>query len=273
MLTTLCAAFVAGVLGSSHCVGMCGAFAVMLNAAAPQGRRLFQRQMVYTIGRTSTYVFLGLACAMAGAALKHRLGGVPYLSPLLTIFAGGVLLATGLRTLGWLPTMKSSLFSSGVDQNGRRHTVSTKCGAAREFAAMLREPSLGGAFLAGIANGFLPCGLLYGMLALAGSQEAPLQAAAMMAAFGLGTSPVMLFVGLGMPMLRPAARSRVFALAGCWVLVLGAWSVARGSYSIYAASNKNPASTLAGAAIDRSPGAGQLDPPKCPLCVERLHSP
>jgi uncharacterized protein len=89
----------------------------------------------------------------------------------------------------------------------------------------LRSPMQ--AFAAGLLWAFMPCGLLYGALALAMSASSPLLGAATMAAFGLGTLPVMLAVGLlARRVVGAFARGWVRRGAGAVILACGLWSTA-----------------------------------------------
>jgi sulfite exporter TauE/SafE len=93
---------------------------------------------------------------------------------------------------------------------------------------LLGARGLGEVFLAGLFTGLLPCGLLYGMLALAASTRDVVQGLVAMVAFGLGTVPAMAAAGLGGSLLGLAARRRLHSVAA-WCLVLtGLISIARG---------------------------------------------
>jgi uncharacterized protein len=61
--------FVGGLLGSGHCIGMCGAFAVAIGWPAERPVHNLFRQSVYSLGRLSSYVFLGAVAGFAGERL------------------------------------------------------------------------------------------------------------------------------------------------------------------------------------------------------------
>ena len=97
------------------------------------------------------------------------------------------------------------------------------------FATFLKAPGLHNIFLAGLLTGMLPCGLLYGFVALAASSEGIFAGATMMVAFGLGTAPVMILTGCGGSLLNLAARKYIYQIAAWCVVLTGLISIARGA--------------------------------------------
>jgi sulfite exporter TauE/SafE len=220
--------FMAGALGSAHCVGMCGGFALMIGANSAGAMYNLGRQLVYSLGRLFTYVFLGLVCVHAGQRLAAWSSSAIWISAGLAIVAGCFLLfQAGSIFLIW----------------PRRWTGSggTPCLAGGFVGTFLRAPGLTNAFLAGILTGFLPCGLLYGMLALAASTASLSQGALTMAVFASGTMPLMVATGLGGSLLGVSLRRRVYLVAGFCVLLAGVVSVARGVTALRHLPGENPA--------------------------------
>ena len=205
----------AGMLGSAHCLGMCGPFALAVGSAAPGWRANLRRQACYSAGRIFTYAVLGAMVAGVGSRLARALPGWTNVPAVLAIAAGVLLAVQGLAAAGVI----------------RRRGVSGAgaCPGAAGFKALLGGRSLLDVFLAGLFTGLLPCGLLYGMLALAASTADVVQGLALMIVFGLGTVPAMVAAGLGGSLLGLAARRRMHAVAA-WCLVLtGCVSIARGA--------------------------------------------
>ena len=164
--------FAAGLLGSSHCIGMCGGFALAIGGSSSSLSANLGRQLAYTGGRVFTYAFLGAAAGFGGWRLADAVPQLINLPALLAIVAGCVLVYQGLRAAGWLG--RSAKAAKGP------------CLAGSVFATFLTAPGLTNAFLAGLLTGMMPCGLLYGMLALAASSQNVWLGAAAMARFGLG---------------------------------------------------------------------------------------
>jgi sulfite exporter TauE/SafE len=207
--------FTAGILGTAHCLGMCGPFALAVSGGARSWADNLARQITYTLGRTFTYCVLGAAAGFGGLRLTQL---VPWLidgGAILAIAGGLWLLIQGLRATGvW-------------KQSGR--SPSGPCLAGDLFRSMLRLPGISGVFVAGLFTGLIPCGLVYGMLALAGATSDLWHGAATMGVFGLGTAPVMIAAGCGGSLMSLGARVRIFRFAA-WCLVLtGAISMVRGA--------------------------------------------
>ncbi|MBV8487117.1 MAG: sulfite exporter TauE/SafE family protein, partial [Planctomycetaceae bacterium] len=149
--------FLGGFLGSAHCVGMCGGFAVSIGVGAKSFTANLQRQLVYTLGRVLTYSFFGVVAGYAGFWLSRRVGTLVHVQAALSILAGCVLLLQGLLALGILPRK----FLWAVKLGG------TPCLAGTFVGPFLTSPGWLNVLLAGVLTGFLPCGLVYGFLSLA----------------------------------------------------------------------------------------------------------
>jgi len=207
--------FPGGLLGSSHCVGMCGGFALALGSNGRGFLRNLGRQTVYSLGRVFTYAVGGAAAGYGGWRLMSELRLLVNAQALLSILAGVLLIVQGFVAAGVLR------WFSGFSARG-------PCLGANLFASLLRETRLRSVFLGGVVNGLLPCGLVYAYLALAASSGGPLQGGLTMTLFGLGTLPVLALVGCGGQVLSAAARRHVFRVAAWCVVLTGFLSVARG---------------------------------------------
>ena len=172
-----------GLLGSTHCLGMCGPFALMIGGAARGWRGNLARQLLYSAGRVFTYAWLGAAAGFGGMRLSQLAPAMVSVPALLAVGAGALLLYQGLASAGVLRRL------------GWRGA--SPCFGAAWLAAFLRDPRPVGVLLAGVFTGFLPCGLVYGFLALAGATANVLHGGLLMAAFGVGTAPMMTLAGLG----------------------------------------------------------------------------
>lgn len=209
-----------GALGSLHCAGMCGGFALLV-ARRPDGRwpAALARQACYALGKASTYALLalllalglGLAGAAAGAPREGgALGGT--LGRALSLATAAVLVATGVATLA-----------------GRRMAPPRRLGGwllapARALRTLLGHaealPPLARAFGIGVWNGFLPCGLSWGAL-LAAARLAPAQASLAALCFGLATAPALAAVGLASALAGQRWRRAVPALLGTSLVLFG----------------------------------------------------
>lgn len=194
-MATLVAALVMGLLGSAHCIGMCGGFAAA--CARPRWSVL-----LWNAGRLTTYAALGAIGGVAGGAVPG-----PRWMPIVISLALLVWFAAALAEL--VPQPKFAV-----------------PGLVRAGAMLARREGPLERYLFGIATGLLPCGMVYAALALAIAAGTPLLGAATMVAFGLGNAPVLTLLGAGVQ--RLAARGlwqrRALALL---VLLAGVWSIAR----------------------------------------------
>lgn len=210
--------FGSGVLGSAHCIGMCGPIAAMMNLGTSGVRSSLLRQTLWSSGRVFTYAFLGMVAGFAGA----KLAGSEFLSSRTNIvqvqagfavFAGVLLLLQGLLATGWIR---------------RRQRAAGGCLTASVFGRFLQSGSALMVFIAGIVTGFLPCGLVYSFLALAAASASIWKGLLLMIAFGLGTFPVMLVTGAGLSMASLTRRQRLMKLAAVCVMMTGILTMSRG---------------------------------------------
>ena len=208
------AAFAAGLLGGVHCAGMCGGIVgtLALQARGPA----WTRQLAYNAGRILSYVAAGTAAGFAGSLV----GGGTWLDARIALFlvANVAMVFLGLYVAGWSRAVLA------VEAAGRPVWRRIEPVARR----MLPIDSTPRALGAGLAWGWVPCGLVYGMLVLAAASASPAQGALVMAAFGLGTLPNLLAAGLAAQRLLRLRRAPwVRRAAGVAILALGVAGIAR----------------------------------------------
>lgn len=193
------AALVAGLLGSAHCVLMCGGIAGALGLGTRPGGACagsLRFPLLYNLGRVASYAAAGgIAGALGGGTLAlaglPRLGRVFAALAALVIVIVGARLAGGARHFGWLDRAGAAAW--------RRIAP-----LARRFVPVTTP---GRAFGAGLVWGWLPCGMSWAMLTAALLAGGALEGATLMAMFGIGTLPAMLTLGAGAgTLLRPATR-------------------------------------------------------------------
>lgn len=208
------AALLLGLLGSTHCLGMCGGISSAIGfALGPRCTPLRRHALLvlYSIGRVGSYTAMG---ALAGGALGLA---VPQgMQPGLRILAGVVLVLSGLALAGWSRAMRL------LEQGGSRLWSRIAPLAARIGAPDRAHVAL----LAGAAWGWLPCGLVYGALASSASHGEASHGAVLMAAFGIGTMPAVVASGsLAAQLRRLFARRELRLLAGLCVVAFGIWTM------------------------------------------------
>ncbi|MCA9797306.1 MAG: sulfite exporter TauE/SafE family protein [Candidatus Eremiobacteraeota bacterium] len=156
-------AFFLGLMGSGHCLGMCGGFAL----AVAQGKEYRRHLLGYQLGRALTYITLGAMVALIGTGLSKAV------SQRWVMFGAG----TFMMVLGMGLVSPRSLLPTGW--------------VARSGGKWIKERRFEGSVLLGVANGFLPCGLLYAGLAYAALASNPIFGGLVMFGFWLGTVPAL----------------------------------------------------------------------------------
>lgn len=206
--TGLAAALLGGLVGSVHCLGMCGGIAGALGMAGG-GRPAMA--LSYSAGRIASYAVAGAIAGAIGAGLAGAMG----VGPWLRLVMGAVLVLLGLQVAVNLRLL-APLEAAGARLWQRLSPV------ARRFV----PPRHAGQALAlGALWGWLPCGLVYGMLAAAAGTGGAAEGALFMAVFGLGTAPAMVGVTWASGRSGTFLTARRRRLLG-WLLVLfGAWTM------------------------------------------------
>jgi len=196
------AAFLIGLLGGVHCVGMCGGIVAALTVQAPRRQRAWDLHLAYNAGRIASYAAAGAIMGMIGGA-GLMLGGILPMQLLLYVLANLVLVSLGLYLAG-LGNQLARLESLGAWLWRRVQPYSAK---------VLPADTTGKAFVLGTLWGWLPCGLVYSLLATALVSGGAASGAAVMLAFGLGTLPNLLLAGMAFKRLRDIAANRHIRLA------------------------------------------------------------
>ncbi len=226
-VSLLLSAWLVGALGGLHCVAMCSGFLAAAGtrdagSAVPQpllpAAAVFRREIAYHAGRIATYGLLGAAFGSAGALAMNAAA----LAPLQRVFyfaANLVLILIGIR-LASRSTKMGALQGAG----------------ARLFAAvlpaikpLLHRPGTMGRVTLGLVWGLVPCALVYSVLPLALFAGGPVQGAAVMLAFGVGTTPNLFALGMLMRRGRGWLDAKAFRAAAAATLIafglLGLWRV------------------------------------------------
>ncbi len=214
---SLLAAMLVGLLGGVHCVGMCGGLVGAFSLQLPgQGPRVGYH-LAANLGRIASYALAGgIAGALGGTSLfLQRLfpaEQVLYALANIMLILLGLYLAGLAQTVLVLEKLGGGVWKRLQPLLGR----------------LLPIRSVPRAFAAGMVWGWLPCGLVYSVLITALASASPVQGALTMAAFGLGTLPNLLAMGLLAGRLQPLLQRRgVRVAAGLLVAAVGLWGLAR----------------------------------------------
>lgn len=219
-MSELLLVFVIGLLGSAHCVGMCGGFVVALGVAQ-RGGSVHARQALYFAGKTATYAAFGLLAGAAGAAVGLALSGF---QGLLGVGLGLGLVAIGLGLCGAFRRLD---LASRITQR-----VAGARALGEAIRRLVTRGTPGATFGLGALNGLIPCGLVYALLVKAAATGSALGGAAVMATFGLATVPALYLTGLVGRWLPLSKRVWMTRLGGVLVIALGLLTVARGAAAL-----------------------------------------
>jgi sulfite exporter TauE/SafE len=213
---SLLSALLVGLLGGVHCVGMCGGIVAAFSFRADGTVPPFRLHIGYNLGRVLSYTLFGALAGGLGASLN--LLHVRPVQIALYLLAQCVMILLGLYLAGW----------------NRWVLIFERAGGALWkrvqplFRKFLPVRNLPGAFLAGMVWGWLPCGLVYSMLVSALASGGAAGGAGLMLAFGLGTLPNLLGMGLFAHSLKPFFQNlTVRRLAGLLVASFGVWGLIR----------------------------------------------
>jgi len=214
------AAFVVGLLGGVHCVGMCGGIVATLTMSlAPERRRggagqlLFQ--LAYNIGRLAGYTFAGALVGGLGELLLQS-PGLHWAQQVLYAMAALFMVALGLYLGGWWRGL------THVERVGAMLWRKLEPIGRRLLPINTWRQAVG----VGLIWAWLPCGLVYSVLILALGTGSAATGATLMFAFGLGTLPNLLGIGLlAGAAARYAEQAQLRKGAGLLVIGFGLYSM------------------------------------------------
>ncbi len=205
-------AFIVGLFGSFHCVGMCGPIAMALPGTDNSISLQLFRKSLYNLGRIFTYSLLGGVIGLAG----HAISFAGLQRPLSIIL--GLLIITG----SFLPMLSSS----GIQQ----------LKVVQQFFSWLRQKikqqmnrrGNSTMLVIGLLNGLLPCGFVYVGLAGSLTTESALGGMSYMALFGLGTFPAMMLMAMVPNLISLKMRQRINRFLPVLAILLGCYLIYRG---------------------------------------------
>lgn len=198
-------AFMTGILGTGHCLGMCGG--LVSGFFMRQGAKSIVPYLAYHAARVSVYVLIGLVAASLGAVLAQT-GLFGKVQGILQIIAGLVVILLGFDILGVLPISNTL------------HFAPMKW-IFKQFATATQRGPVAGSFIGGAVNGLMPCSMVMAMAVQATTAPGPLQGGLLLLAFGLGTLPAMFAAGYLFGKLGIKARGWLIRSAALFVIALG----------------------------------------------------
>jgi sulfite exporter TauE/SafE len=214
-------AFMAGVLGSGHCLGMCGALVSgYFMKAGPS--RTYLPYFFYQFARIFVYTLVGFAAAALGVVLVSS-GVFGKMQSILQMFIGAVVIILALGILGWIPFQGSVRL---IPMNLLR----------RGYAESRTKGPILGATIAGLLNGLMPCPLTFAMAVKATSATTIMEGGLLMLTFGAGTLPTMLFVSVAFGKMSAHFRGLMLKSAALIMIIMGCNTIYMGM-SFYVAES------------------------------------
>ncbi len=183
-------AFFMGLLGGTHCVGMCGGIVSGLTMGLPENERNKRNRLLtylisYNSGRILSYAIAGAVVATLGMVAENIGSGMD-VRRWFTLIAALVMILLGLYLTGW--------WTSAILGIERAGSIVWRLiePMAKKFIPIRSTTQ---AMIAGMLWGWLPCGLVYTALLWSMTAESSLQGAMVMISFGIGTLPTLLGLG------------------------------------------------------------------------------
>src|SRR3989304_2024375 len=212
MSPEILAAFVVGLVGSLHCIGMCGPIAIALPVPDSNNLSFFTGRILYNLGRVVTYSLLGAVLGLVGS--KIALAGA---QQVVSIVLGVVIIIAVL-----LPQKYKNYFA--------QHPVIQKLAQPLKsnIGVLFQKGTFSAMFLIGILNGFLPCGLVYVALAGAIASGDAISGAAVMILFGLGTVPAMFVASVFGKFINIGIRTKIRKAVPVLAILLAVIFIMRG---------------------------------------------
>jgi len=198
-------AFMTGLLGSGHCLGMCGG--LVSGFFMKLGARGIWPYLAYHGARVGIYTLVGLIAAAIGAVLVAT-GQFGKLQGVLQIVAGLVVILLGLDLLGVSPVRNRLGFAP-------------LAWLRRQFTQAVQRGPVAGALIGGAINGLMPCSMTMAMAVKASTAPSVLEGGLLMLAFGAGTLPSMLSASVLFGKLGPKLRGWLLKGAALFVIALG----------------------------------------------------
>ncbi len=203
-------------IGFGHCIGMCGPIVVSFSLNLKE-KSIYVPQLLYHLGRITTYAILGGVVAAAGS-LTMITANIDTIQKIVMIFTGALIMILGLAMAGWVPLGK--LFGDHSSLGGL---------ISKGFGKLINKQSTLVYLPLGLLLGLLPCGPVY--TALLGAARAGMDAGSthqgvltgmgLMAAFGVGTVPALFLVAKLADMGWLKSRTVIYKIGAVLMIIVG----------------------------------------------------
>ena len=210
-------------VGFGHCIGMCGPLVVSFSLNLKE-KSILVPQLLYHLGRITTYTILGGVVAAAGS-FTMMAAHIERVQKGVMVFAGTLIVLMGFAMAGWLPIGR--VFS---DQSNPGRWISSGFGKLLKIKSTIVYLPLG------LLLGLLPCGPVYTALLGAGragmdagsAHHGVLAGMGLMAAFGMGTVPALFLVAKLADLGWLKSRAIIYKVGAVLMIVAGVLFVVKG---------------------------------------------
>ena len=205
--------FLMGLIGSVHCIGMCGPLVMALPISQQTNFQKWQSILLYHAGKISSYTILGILLGLFGSQLP-----VYGVQENLSIVMGSIM----LLYVVYVFVIKPKFISSFLQFNLLYTYIVKKMGQ------LFKRKNRAVFYLIGILNGLLPCGMIYVALTSALATQNILQGGLIMTFFGIGTMPALIMVAIGGQYFGINIRKKIQNLLPIFIFTVGVLLILRG---------------------------------------------
>jgi len=211
-------AFVMGLAGSLHCIGMCGPLALSLPVSHNNKLSRISGGLIYNTGRIFSYSSLGLLFGLFGNLIIS------------TKWQNGLSITLGIVVLIYLLFPKKYFFRRSPSGHFSTATVLSKpfMLLRQQLGKLFQSKKISSLFFIGVLNGFLPCGLVYLALTSSIISASPVNGGVFMLFFGLGTFPMMFATVLMGNYLNQSIRQKIHRAVPALLFFMAVLLILRG---------------------------------------------
>ncbi|MEN9697271.1 MAG: hypothetical protein RLZ56_692 [Bacteroidota bacterium] len=204
--------FLMGLLGSVHCIGMCGPLVMALPISNKSNFQKAAAMILYHLGKMSSYALLGVLFGLFGSQLP-----VFGLQQNISILIGVAMLFYVLYVF----VLKPKHIQVGVLNSLYQYII-------KALGRLFKSKSVVSFLWIGLLNGLLPCGMIYLALTSAIATQHVLEGGLLMAFFGLGTMPVLIAIAIGGQFIDFVWRKKIQKLLPVFIFSMGLLLILRG---------------------------------------------
>lgn len=207
-------AFIFGLFGSTHCLGMCGGIISLLSFNNLDNKKIIISQLLYNLGRISSYGFIGFGAGFFGFILLDTVGH--FLIKITKILSAIIIITLGIHLI------KKVKYIFFLDEVGRIYFFVFR----KIFNKLSCIKSPCKEFLLGLAWGNIPCGLMYSVVCWSVLSGSIYKSFLLMIAFGLGTIPGMVIPGTLYVKIKETDKKNIIrTICGIFVIIFGVYSL------------------------------------------------